>query len=1126
MESEELRIVGKAISRAFSSVAAGDSGLNCEQQRFKLWSHSLGLFQRGHASLDYRVRDAVAVKGLLLEILRELEIHIQNLLEIMTEKRLPYERDTTAIYSDTETDSSEERGQERNSATSSESSFHEVNFRSRSIAENIDALYNLAVKIRSPRYRSRRTVEELYKNIPADIRNEHRKECEKVEVDIVARRRREQLPVELGSEAAPARVEEDVIRKYASVDNWLIRRTGIANARRRQQFVYWREHDDKISSEPVEGVPLPVELIDPTPERLLPMSQAASGVLLPKEKSQATSATKFPDTSISRDDLKSDISHMTGVSTVMNHNGEKIIWPSPPKQLGDAKYFKCPHCRILCPRRYLTEDAWRVHLIHDLQPYHCTYEECHDPNRTYGTRQDWLDHENLHLRVWHCQLHGEKFGTQHEYVDHLRKDHTDVSHEQLYSPEFIATAISIRTSFDPHVDCPLCPTAFTDPTEIQKHMTFHLERLALPVLLRQDELEDDGSQSSREPNSNKVQDFGRKSSIQQDFSSNEQADFSHLVVLPSVSKSPYQLDLDALPQLLSRLQPDTIAQADHEILSWLMEVQEGPPSEEPIDLSVGFGDHSGERFQFAEITSSHHLEKQLEFHSRESTDDLGLALSNFRIPIKEPSEITDLGNHEYNNRNYGDAFVESSDEEDLLPEGPLQDKLLAGHCRHHDGRKGFIPRGHIRRVINELAVTQDLHNSLSSLSSGDRIKTVQHYVAQIFQQIPEKKCYISIFAILVLIEKSQCIGDFLKEGIDDSALPFQRFDGERQGHIPRMELRPRQGGERIRAFDGWGLGKTTAFEEWQWAVTAPFFHRGKDGEPRIFSLQDPAVLPFVRFNPRSGTQEIDEHHEGSRELSKKYIHADHHNLKSSQGNSPFAVKETNFEKYEEFKADFDKLARLGDTNHPHLNLPLGAYSQRNNNYFIFDWADSDLSRYWQSHPSPDFNFETVLWVAKQCLGLAGALQQIHRGGTGWGTQIWRHGDIKPENILWFSNPESTKDHGTLRISGFGVSKSLATWNRSDRGDNHVAQSPFYRAPDFENGEISQSSDIWSIGCLYLEFLAWLLGGWKLVREMIIARKSPSSSGDSWPNLYFDYPYYDIHEGRKSAIVKPVVTKVG
>src|SRR5271170_5823370 len=54
-----------------------------EEQRFRLWATNLGLFQHGHSSLDYRLRDADLVKNFALDVLDEL-------IEYLSERGSPF----------------------------------------------------------------------------------------------------------------------------------------------------------------------------------------------------------------------------------------------------------------------------------------------------------------------------------------------------------------------------------------------------------------------------------------------------------------------------------------------------------------------------------------------------------------------------------------------------------------------------------------------------------------------------------------------------------------------------------------------------------------------------------------------------------------------------------------------------------------------------------------------------------------------------------------------------------------------------------------------------------------------------------------------------------------------------
>jgi serine/threonine protein kinase len=90
----------------------------------------------------------------------------------------------------------------------------------------------------------------------------------------------------------------------------------------------------------------------------------------------------------------------------------------------------------------------------------------------------------------------------------------------------------------------------------------------------------------------------------------------------------------------------------------------------------------------------------------------------------------------------------------------------------------------------------------------------------------------------------------------------------------------------------------------------------------------------------------------------------------------------------------------------------------------------------------------------------------------------RHGDLKPENILWFKSYDSTdqSSFGVLKISDFGLTRFHGT--RSKSRTESFAVSPTYRPPEYDVAMmVSQGFDIWSLGCVLLEFVTWyLLGG--------------------------------------------------
>ncbi|KAJ4860619.1 ankyrin repeats (3 copies) domain-containing protein [Trichoderma breve] len=512
--------------------------LAAEEQRFQLWAHSLGLYQQGHASLDYRVRDAEIVKSGFARILEELQTHIENLLAIERNERLPYEAqdiskgdretvDNDGDRSDSERDNSPEASEV--SSPSDNSSFHEVEFRLNGLNDAITALYSLADKIRSSLHRPQRNIHQLYKHVPAEKRDAEIQEREEVEIAAVCYLHRQYLMENTDKTATAYDAADEIFAKYSSAGHWLLRRTGIANARRKQQFIYWKEHVVRLNQMRAELAEQKIVHINPgtdgpvqSPLQLNPKFENTEQAVLPAIPISTTTAT-----TLKPGDLRSAISYQTRVSTVISPGGKKLEWPDPPRVDLVGGYFICPYCKTLCPEKYLQKNVWTVHLIHDLQPYHCTYEQCLDPNQVYGSRQEWINHENGHTRVWHCHEHSEEFETQPEYIQHLEDSHPDSTPEH-FSPALVAAAVgpSIRI----RRDCPFCPSGFSDIAQMQSHLIFHLERLAQLALHNGPNVSDGDTESGHSSQSHQGQLRGRKDSIFRDFDTEEdESSFAELV---------------------------------------------------------------------------------------------------------------------------------------------------------------------------------------------------------------------------------------------------------------------------------------------------------------------------------------------------------------------------------------------------------------------------------------------------------------------------------------------------------------------------------------------------------------------------------------------------------------------
>lgn len=198
----------------------------------------------------------------------------------------------------------------------------------------------------------------------------------------------------------------------------------------------------------------------------------------------------------------------------------------------------------------------------------------------------------------------------------------------------------------------------------------------------------------------------------------------------------------------------------------------------------------------------------------------------------------------------------------------------------------------------------------------------------------------------------------------------------------------------------------------------------------------------------------------------------------------------------------------------------------------------------KKNPNPSNDYNTIYWVAEQCCGIADGLSTIHEYDASMESknhqsrpssvpammqQLYgRHGDIKPQNILWFPDPANESSRGTLKITDFGLTKFSSSHSKSYELGAKLATSPTYRPPeyDLEDGLVGRSYDIWTLGCLYLEHITWLLGGWALVEDFTKKRQALDPRWhDIHTDTFFEIVSCKLTNHTLGAMVKPQVTKV-
>ncbi|KAI4945761.1 hypothetical protein J4E91_007674 [Alternaria rosae] len=466
--------------------------LDDEVGRFRVWAGNLGALQKGHSSLDYRLRGSPVLFSSALRLLNELEQNLDETYAIVSEARLPYEQQKPSEGSDDDSDHGSSSEEEEDDSDSDEPR-SELKMRYEEIVDIIDNLYKLSVRIRTPTVRSRSLKASAYTPIDPETG-----------VDILGvyaeldRKHVRELLLQL-RKTYPTQNEED--------QDFLTERLSSSITLRRRHFKYWKRHRDKLGAsadtEDIAAAGKPTLNEAPTPirhdtlEAHPPMPTINTPKPTPSQKTGKTllSGTEATHHHQSLDDIVDTKSVTSYAVTVKDLDGKGIDLPPPPKAATCDKDFECPYCWIVCPARYGKGRAWKTHLLQDLQPYICTHRDCESSEQLFRSRREWAEHEATHRKLWRCPEHvNALYNTQAGLENHLRQEHIGSFPDDQIA---IMAKIGETIAVDSRDKCPICfvPTATEGLGDLQSHIANHLERLATFALPHGREDDEDGASS-------------------------------------------------------------------------------------------------------------------------------------------------------------------------------------------------------------------------------------------------------------------------------------------------------------------------------------------------------------------------------------------------------------------------------------------------------------------------------------------------------------------------------------------------------------------------------------------------------------------------------------------------------
>ncbi|KAI2628518.1 kinase-like protein [Hypoxylon sp. NC1633] len=453
-----------------------------------------------------------------------------------------------------------------------------------------------------------------------------------------------------------------------------------------------------------------------------------------------------------------------------------------------------------------------------------------------------------------------------------------------------------------------------------------------------------------------------------------------------------------------------------------------------------------------------------------------------------------------------------------------------------DKAKRFIPFDTLELARSPKLVEQALQNEVPPAEIPGLVNQI---------------CYNSffrIFATLVLCEKVSRIRKFVQQGLDDSYLPFPTLEwGEDDDNL---EIHPHKHSKEIgkdklnilfKDKEAWRQGDLDSFNKHQWWTIAPFFHRQHSVIPH-YVLEANDVLPFTEKRA-SLEEEVESLDEDVKKLVKLQggfgdvyivnIHPAHYDFESqpysSDGSHSFALKSLRSPSKSEFLLEVKALSKYNYGIDQHF-IPLLATIEKEDEagkyYLLFPKANGDLRTFWRTEFNARPDKSLLRWMAGECLGIANALSVLHKDqdqDKGDDHPIYgRHGDIKAANILWFSKP-GIKGPAAWRLvlSDFGLMRFHRAISISAETASKVKKTLTYQAPEFEitGAKISRKSDIWALGCMYLEFATCCVRGYQAVDEDFPSYRGEDDPRD--PRVSED-KFYKITDSGKWAELKPKV----
>ncbi|KAL8375897.1 hypothetical protein RB595_007156 [Gaeumannomyces hyphopodioides] len=1129
--------------------------LEGELVRFLMWAGNVGIFARDSASLGYRLRndpDTIEVLESTLKLLGD-SVHLAvnpPLIEDLEDEPGDAAADRSSTGIKGGCDSAESNAGSSSGHSSSSSSAISLDPEIEDEAED-DAAGDSAHK--SPISPVKEVLDRLYRMASLIRKPPSSSENSRVN-QFLDRLRQKPASEELQEVEAQLKDIEDHVRSHLEaihliqrsenkISEALRERLVAAAVFRRLKLIYRNRHQTKLRQGARTWIVNPrfqpriapvneIEHDQPTTQQLpnqeihwhtqQARQQTAAA---PSQVMSSTHASSAPRLAIYAKSVA-----RSGITEAAVERRRNLKVPAPRCE---QEQSECPLCFRIITRDVKEEPQWTRHVLEDIDPYVCLFECCEDGHASFSSIKDWLSHMQWqHTSVWACQTCQNKGHEYHSYTtalemeEHIRAEHHG-SFTEAQLPDlvqlnclpaqdtFTILALSNHLKFlsdggdgGPLHECPICldfqdsPRQETDspsstpspqdPSNIQHHILQHLESIALLSLPKQETNEMETLATSNYPQQSQTQ-----SAPNQD-----EADAFSVNIDQGESADPHALDRAWEQQNPGAgTEPPKVRAMWEGVFLELNPLGLSSPSEDSLLIRLHSKQKGKSLYEDTEHSSRATSSADLPALQGEASGSKAVGADPItpgpRLSIQEMKRHLSLA---IDGSSSVVKFLPQSDLESLVNATNVFSILL--ESGHPEGGSNAVQRKRPARILlmtpaagrpeltpRQVAEVEELSKKVVQPTHGNQSKAPGD------QQPHSCSGYRKIFVILLLIDQLDQLHSFVEFGVCDDDLPLI-IKSRRLGHRWPEEYTEQPAVEFVRGLSSLDPEAFEIVQQWVCVATL----RGSSAErvPHYY-IPTSVTLPWTMCT------EADQGRFAV--IFKTRIHLDHYDFHENKPQTTkhepefFALKRShNLRIFEKQLLLFNHIRK-----HKHQNMAVAGITKGADLYLIFPWAETNLMGYWKHQlPSP----KSALWLVQQCLGLLGALNQLHShaqlnpdvraklslmclspiNSANLGTSpsqllTGQHGSIEPNNILWFPD----EDGGTLKISGF----SCFAFLQGSPHEDYVAPRGLatYDSPESMFGLMNSRCDIWSLGCTLLEFITWCLLGWADVEKFDERRSS-------------------------------------